>query len=67
LIISGVVSNFNINDSSLILNNKIYCSFLKRFDESSLKLGDTVLIKGRYVGFDDLFRQATLDNCTLGQ
>ena len=65
--ISGMISSVNIEDSSLILNNDIYCSLSKNINESLLKTGSMAVVKGRYLGFDDLFLQAKFDHCVLIQ
>ena len=60
----------NVTDSltnCVVLNNGIVCTL----DSSSLKalgliqINDDVSIKGRFVGFDDLFEEIRLDHCFI--
>lgn len=65
ILISG-----NVTDTltkSVVLNNGIVCTF----DSLSLKalgliqIDNEVSIKGRFVGFDDLFKEIRLDHCFI--
>ena len=65
ILISG-----NVTDTltkSVVLNNGIVCTF----DSLSLKalgliqINNEVSIKGRFVGFDDLFEEIRLDHCFI--
>ena len=60
----------NVTDrltKSVVLNNGIVCTF----DSLSLKslgpiqINNEVSIKGRFVGFDDLFEEIRLDHCFI--
>tara|TARA_Y100000816_G_scaffold245985_1_gene194122 strand:- start:326 stop:733 length:408 start_codon:yes stop_codon:yes gene_type:complete len=60
----------NVTDTltkSVVLNNGIVCTF----DSLSLKalgliqINNEVSIKGRFVGFDDLFEEIRLDHCFI--
>ena len=60
----------NVTDrltKSVVLNNGIVCTL----DSSSLKalepiqINNDVSIKGRFVGFDDLFEEIRLDHCFI--
>ena len=60
----------NVTDrltKSVVLNNEIVCTL----DSSSLKalgliqINNEVSIKGRFVGFDDLFEEIRLDHCFI--
>ena len=60
----------NVTDrltKSVVLNNGIVCTF----DSLSLKalgpiqINNDVSIKGRFVGFDDLFEEIRLDHCFI--
>ena len=65
-----ILINGNITDKltkSVILDNGIVCTL----DSSSLKalrliqINNEVSIKGRFVGFDDLFEEIRLDHCFI--
>ena len=65
-----ILVNGNITDTltkSVVLNNGIVCTF----DSLSLKalglihINNDVSVKGRFVGFDDLFNEIRLDHCFI--
>ena len=65
-----ILVNGNITDKltkSVVLDNGIVCTL----DSSSLKalelvqINNEVYIKGRFVGFDDLFEEIRLDHCFI--
>ena len=53
--------------TSVVLDNGVVCTL----DSSSLKalrliqINDNISIKGRFVGFDDLFEEIRLDHCFI--
>lgn len=49
------------NGNEIILNNTIICNF-KNLD-SSIKNNQTITVKGRVVGYDDLMGELKLDQC----
>lgn len=57
--ISGNVTSVNGNE--VILDNSIICN-LKNFDPT-LKENQSITLKGRLVGFDDLMGEIKLDQC----
>ena len=59
--ISGTITE--INQKAITVDNKIHCSFLT--EVSSKEVGDSVTIKGRCIGYDDLFELVKLDQCLL--
>jgi len=50
-----------VNGNEVILDEIIICSFKNQ--DSSIKIGQTVTIKGRIVGYDDLMGELKLDQC----
>ena len=65
-----ILVNGNVTDKlnkSIVLDNGIVCSL----DSSSLdaleliQINDEGIIKGRFVGFDDLFKEIRLDHCFI--
>jgi len=51
----------NIEGLIVILDNTVSCEFEQ--EDSSVKVGETITIKGRVVGFDDLMGELKLDQC----
>jgi len=61
--ITGKISA--IENMEIILDDKINCSFIAT--DKSFKTGQEVTIKGRVVGFDDLFGNLKLDQCVVNK
>ncbi|UKM64692.1 hypothetical protein GSB9_01249 [Flavobacteriaceae bacterium GSB9] len=59
--VSGIVSEFNLND--LTLNDNIFC--ILKNPKQELKVGTSIKVKGRIIGYDDLLEQIKLDQCTI--
>lgn len=57
--ISGIITS--ISEKEVILDNSIIC-ILKDLD-ASLKVNQTITLKGRLVGYDDLMGEIKLDQC----
>ncbi|WP_116789807.1 OB-fold protein [Flavobacterium psychrotrophum] len=58
--VSGVVTT--VNDSVVTLDGKVFCGFDKKMDQPE---GKTITVKGRCIGYDELFGEVKLDQCTL--
>ncbi|PWH83156.1 hypothetical protein DIS18_00965 [Algibacter marinivivus] len=58
--LTGIVTE--LNNSDLTLNNTIFCQFT---ETQTAKLNSEVKIKGRCIGYDDLFEQVKLDQCSI--
>ncbi|OHT44798.1 OB-fold protein [Flavobacterium tructae] len=50
-------------DSVVILENNIFCLFTKKTKDKLLN--NKVTIKGKCIGFDELFQEVKLDQCTI--
>ncbi|KOS06741.1 hypothetical protein AM493_12405 [Flavobacterium akiainvivens] len=59
--VQGVVTA--AQDSVLTVAGSVFCSFDQLPDRASLN--KTVTIKGRCIGFDELFGEVKLDQCTI--
>ena len=59
--ISGKVTAFS--DSIVTIDNTIICNFST--PDASIKTDQSVSIKGRLVGFDDLMGELKLDQCSI--
>ena len=60
--VSGVV--LAIEEKALLLDEVVYCKLDSLTQTSDFAEGDEVNLKGRVLGYDDLFGQVRLDNCT---
>jgi len=61
IIVSGVVTS--INAKSVTINNKVYGQFETL--NSDLKVNDSIAVKGRCIGYDDLLEEIKLDQCSI--
>ena len=60
--ITGNVSE--IKEGNIILNGVIFCQFLEPIPKK-IKINQTVSIKGRFIGYDDLLEYINLDQCAI--
>jgi hypothetical protein len=59
--ISGEVTS--LEDSAATINGNIFCQFSNQ--KITLKTGEIALVKGRFIGYDDLMEEVKLDKCIL--
>ena len=59
--LSGYVTS--LDNSSLVLDNKVFCKVLKK--NINVKVGDNINVRGKYLGYDSLFEQFTFENCSI--
>ncbi len=59
--ISGVLTS--VNGKEVILDQTVNCNFAT--PDASIKKDQTVTIKGRVVGYDDLLGELKLDQCSI--
>ena len=50
-----------VSDSTLTLDKKIFCKMTQKADSNLLN--KSISIKGRCIGYDDLFEQVKFDQC----
>jgi len=60
--INGIVTENG--DSYITLDNSVFCQF-NTLTALNLKLGDSLNVKGRCIGYDSLLEQIKLDQCTI--
>lgn len=52
-----------VRDSLIVLDNKVVCGFDTKPAETNIN--KDITIKGRCIGFDELFGEVKLDQCTI--
>jgi hypothetical protein len=52
-----------VSDSVLTVDSRVFCGFDLKPDKNSIN--KTVTIKGRCIGYDELFGEVKLDQCTI--
>lgn len=50
-------------DSTLVLKSTIFCLFNEKLNNNNLNT--EVLVKGKCIGYDELFQEIKLDQCTI--
>ncbi len=60
--ISGSISE--INTSTLVLNNNVFCQF-QNIISNTILTNEFVRLKGRCIGYDDLLEEIKLDQCSI--
>ncbi len=55
----------NLDDKGFMLSSTIFCQLKDSSIVRELKLGDSVSIKGRIIGYDDLLEEVKLDQCII--
>lgn len=61
--ITGVVSS--VKDKEVIVDGTVNCGFTTA--DGSVKNGQSITIKGRVVGYDDLLGELKLDQCSINK
>ena len=56
--ITGTVTD--VSKNQIIVDSSVVCECLQI---STVKIGETIIIKGRFVGYDDLMNELKLDQC----
>ena len=59
--VKGIVSQ--AEGIQIILDSKVNCSF--KTPDPSIKVGQSVTVKGRVVGYDDLMEELKMDECFI--
>ncbi|WP_370478223.1 OB-fold protein [Tamlana flava] len=60
--VSGLMTN--LNPDNLTLNDKVFCQFSNEIRQTPSN-NSQIIIKGRFIGYDDLLEEIKLDQCTI--
>ena len=52
-----------IERAALTIDKKIFCKF--RDDIFNIKVGDTISLVGKFIGYDDLFKEFKINECSI--
>ena len=63
MIISGKITK--LDSQGIMISPNIYCQFLDSIFSKKIQLNDTISVKGRVIGYDDLFEELKLDQCLI--
>jgi len=59
--VTGTITQ--VESKVVTIDSNVHCSFTSEL--GSVKNGDIIVIKGRCIGYDDLFEIVKLDQCTI--
>ncbi|MEZ7838042.1 MAG: hypothetical protein QMC03_04035 [Flavobacteriales bacterium] len=55
----------SVEKDLIVIQPNIVCKLDSNFSSANLNAGDTLLLKGRCIGFDDLFMEVKMDNVSF--
>lgn len=62
--VSGKVSSLNVEIKSIVLDEKLFATFLDRIP-STIKPNSQIKVKGRLIGYDSLLEEIKMDQCII--
>ena len=63
VVIEGLITSRD--EKGITLSNQIYCQFREDVNFTSLENNQTIKLKGRVIGYDDLLEELKLDQCII--
>ena len=63
VIISGKIKR--LDSQAIIISPNIYCQFQDSIFSKDIQLDESISVKGRVIGYDDLFEELKLDQCLI--
>jgi hypothetical protein len=60
----GKISNIDFSNKIITVDEKLSARFTDKLPEN-IKIQDSINLKGRLVGFDDLLEEIQIDQCTV--
>ena len=65
--ITGVVTDLTLGSPyiNVVLDSNLFFSFESEKTQDEFTISDTLTIKGRFEGYDDLFHQYTFTDCSV--
>lgn len=61
--LEGIITGSD--EQGVMMNETIYCQFINLESLQSLSLETPTMIKGRFIGYDDLLEEIKLDKCDI--
>lgn len=62
--VKGKVTQIDSIQKTITIDEKLFSSFQK-VDFENCKLNSTLVLKGRFIGYDDLLEELKMDNCVI--
>jgi len=64
ILIKGNITMVSYEENAIVLDNKVFATFAAEVP-SNLNASESVKVKGRFLGYDDLLEQLKIDQCTI--
>lgn len=64
--VKGKITNIDLANKIITVDEKLSARFTDKIS-GNVKLQDSITLKGRLVGFDDLLEEIQMDQCTIKQ
>ena len=62
--VKGKITNIDIANKIITVDEKLSARFTNKIHDN-IKLQDSITLKGRLIGFDDLLEEIQMDQCTF--
>ncbi|TGD56727.1 OB-fold protein [Flavobacterium humi] len=62
--VKGKVTQVDQAQNTATIDGKLFSAFQKE-DFKGIKMDEEVLVKGRFIGYDDLLEECKMDNCII--
>jgi hypothetical protein len=62
--VSGNISSIDLSSNSLIIDEKFFVIFSNEIP-LELQKGTNIIVKGRFIGYDELFDEFKMDQCLI--
>lgn len=63
IVIYGKVTDVDLSSKSIVVDESLSATIKNQLP--SLKNGDSIRLKGRFIGYDDLLEEFKMDECTI--
>lgn len=63
IVIYGKISNIDLPSKSIVVDESLSATLKEQ--SSGLKVGDSIQLKGRFIGYDDLLEEFKMDECSI--
>ncbi len=64
ILVKGKITDIDLTNKLITVDEKLSARFIKKIPDK-IKLQDSITLKGRVVGFDDLLEEIQMDQCTI--
>jgi uncharacterized protein YacL len=65
IVVSGKITNIDIKNKTIVLDNKLFG--LCNSTLPNLKINDSISLKGRFMGYDELLEEMKMDQITINK